>query len=187
MSGNGAVQIAISNSGYAYISRDYGVNWTVLSASGLPLTPTFSSATISTNGNYITLFATSQTNSLYVSNNGGTSFSTPTTGSSIYSTNVGMSKDGSFQLYISGDTNKVSVSNNYGGSFSSPSWTFSNPSSGTYTVSFAKTCRYLSMYSVGGNVLYIHNNFYAPYFEENLNIFYMYNYTTNSWRYSYFS
>jgi len=189
MSDSGSVQVAVSGQtngpGSVYLSTDYGSTFTVINGSGKPITgsPGFASVAVSENGTRITIFA--MMDYVYVSTNGGNTFSqVVSVGNRV---NGAMTKDGSFQAFVSYDTNKLNISNNYGGSFLSPSWTFSNPVSGTYTTVFSKTCRYLSMYIQGGSVLYLNNNFYAPYFDEVNNIFFMYNYSSNSWKYSIFS
>lgn len=118
---------------YAYKSIDGGVTWSALSGSpGFDLDWTGIAG--DSTGTNIALICESQNNQVYVSNDGGVSFTAVTISYILvgfYATGISMSANGQYisvagvsttSTYGSNRNARVAVSNNYGASFGGGSW-----------------------------------------------------------------
>ena len=180
MSGAGDIQIAVAGSidisGAVYLSTDFGVNWTLITGSGKPITaePGFCSVSVARCGKYATIVSIS--GNIYISNDFGTSWST--SGSNGNPTKISISANGQYQAYVSYDDNKLHYSTDYGVTFNTKNaFSFSNPNSKIYSTLLSSTGECI-LVSNGTAQVYNHKNTmtsYKPFFDAPSNTLYIYN------------
>jgi hypothetical protein len=129
MSADGSIQVAVY-AAYIYISTSYGSIWPTTPSYTASITPTavLNSVAVSGNGQFISAVSCDVNGVVFVSSNGGATFTTITLGTSISFTNpnpfyndgsIAVSATGQYQVCCFNTTtstlaNSVWVSNNYG-------------------------------------------------------------------------
>jgi hypothetical protein len=142
---------ASATTGGIYLSSNYGVTWALVSGTNYP----WQSVSMSSSGQYITACCNGTPNNIYISSNGGASFSLPATALSAVAgwTCVKVSSSGQYQVACA--NNYVYYSADYG-----MTWTVSSMSSSILwgCVAISPSGKYMLAAS-WGNPAYVYTNY----------------------------